>query len=65
MSHDTHETAPTQLVQVGDVQFAYRRFGRRGGVPYCFSTTSLRLLRDIGTDRLPPRFRLSAKRRSL
>jgi len=36
MSHDTHETAPTQLVQVGDVQFAYRRFGRRGGVPLLF-----------------------------
>ena len=27
------ETARTQLVQVGDVAFAYRRFGRRGGLP--------------------------------
>ena len=36
MSDDTHETAPTQFVQVGDVRFAYRRFGRRGGVPLLF-----------------------------
>jgi pimeloyl-ACP methyl ester carboxylesterase len=33
MSNDTHETASTQFVQVGDVRFAYRRFGRRGGPP--------------------------------
>jgi pimeloyl-ACP methyl ester carboxylesterase len=33
MSNDTHETAPTQFVQVGDVRFAYRRFGRPGGLP--------------------------------
>ena len=36
MSNDTHETAPTQLVQVGDVGFAYRRFGRRGSLPLLF-----------------------------
>ena len=36
MSNDTHETARTQLVQVGDVAFAYRRFGRRGGHPLLF-----------------------------
>jgi pimeloyl-ACP methyl ester carboxylesterase len=33
MSNDTHETARTQFVQVGDVRFAYRRFGRPGGLP--------------------------------
>lgn len=33
MSNDTHETARTQFVQVGDVRFAYRRFGRLGGLP--------------------------------
>jgi len=33
MSNDTHETVRTQFVQVGDVRFAYRRFGRRGGLP--------------------------------
>jgi hypothetical protein len=36
MSNDTHETARTQLVQVGDVEFAYRRFGRSGGLPLLF-----------------------------
>jgi pimeloyl-ACP methyl ester carboxylesterase len=33
MSNATHETAPTEFVQVGDVRFAYRRFGRPGGLP--------------------------------
>jgi pimeloyl-ACP methyl ester carboxylesterase len=33
MSNDRHETARTQFVQVGDVRFAYRRFGRGGGLP--------------------------------
>ena len=33
MSNDTHETARTRFVQVGDVRFAYRRFGRPGGLP--------------------------------
>jgi pimeloyl-ACP methyl ester carboxylesterase len=36
MSNDTHETAGTQFVQVADVRFAYRRFGRRGGIPLLF-----------------------------
>ena len=36
MSNDTHETAGTQFVHVGDVRFAYRRFGRRGGLPLMF-----------------------------
>src|SRR5262249_59740107 len=36
MSNDTHESAPTRFVQVGDVEFAYRRFGRRGGLPLLF-----------------------------
>jgi pimeloyl-ACP methyl ester carboxylesterase len=36
MSNDMHETAPNQFVQVGDVQLAYRRFGRRGGLPLLF-----------------------------
>jgi pimeloyl-ACP methyl ester carboxylesterase len=30
------KTARTQLVQVGDVEFAYRRFGRRGSLPLLF-----------------------------
>jgi pimeloyl-ACP methyl ester carboxylesterase len=30
---DAHKTACTQFAQVGDVRFAYRRFGRPGGLP--------------------------------
>jgi pimeloyl-ACP methyl ester carboxylesterase len=33
MSTDTHETAATQSIRAGDIQFAYRRFGTRGGTP--------------------------------
>ena len=36
VSNVTHETARTQFVQVGDVRFAYRRFGRPGGLPLLF-----------------------------
>ena len=36
MPNETHETARTQLAQVGDFEFAYRRFGRRGGPPLLF-----------------------------
>jgi pimeloyl-ACP methyl ester carboxylesterase len=36
MSNDAHETARTQFVQVGDVRFAYRRFGRHGELPLLF-----------------------------
>ena len=36
MPNDTHETARTQFVQVGEVRFAYQRFGRRGGLPLLF-----------------------------
>jgi pimeloyl-ACP methyl ester carboxylesterase len=33
MPQDTHETAPTHFAEAGGIQFAYRRFGRRGGTP--------------------------------
>jgi pimeloyl-ACP methyl ester carboxylesterase len=33
MSNVTHQTARTQFIDVGDVRFAYRRFGRRRGFP--------------------------------
>jgi len=29
----THQTAPTQFVDVDDVRLAYRRFGAPGGTP--------------------------------
>jgi pimeloyl-ACP methyl ester carboxylesterase len=33
----THQTAPTQFVEANDVRFAYRRFGKIGGVPLVFN----------------------------
>src|SRR5260221_6126121 len=32
MIHD-HQTAPTQFVEANGIRFAYRRFGKSGGVP--------------------------------
>jgi hypothetical protein len=29
----THHTAPTQFVEANGIRFAYRRFGKAGGVP--------------------------------
>ena len=34
----THQTAPTQFVDAADVRFAYRHFGKSGGVPLVFNT---------------------------
>ena len=33
MTTHTHQTAPTQFVEANGVRFAYRRFGKTGGVP--------------------------------
>src|ERR1700704_6075781 len=33
----THQTAPTQFVEANGISFAYRRFGKTGGVPLVFS----------------------------
>jgi hypothetical protein len=33
MTADTHQTAPTQFVEANVIRFAYRRFGKAGGVP--------------------------------
>lgn len=33
----THQTAPTQYVEANGVRFAYRRFGKTGGVPLVFN----------------------------
>ena len=47
MPNDTHESAPTQFVQSGDVKFAYRRFGPRGATPLllCNYFAALQLFR--------------------
>ena len=29
----SHQTAPTQFVEANSIRFAYRRFGKTGGVP--------------------------------
>jgi pimeloyl-ACP methyl ester carboxylesterase len=36
MNHYTHQTAPTQFVEANGIRFAYRRFGKAGGVPLVF-----------------------------
>ncbi|WP_233804857.1 alpha/beta fold hydrolase [Paraburkholderia sp. HP33-1] len=33
----THQTAPTQYVEANGIRFAYRRFGKPGGVPLVFN----------------------------
>src|SRR6202047_668735 len=33
----THQTAPTQFVEANGIHFAYRRFGKTGGVPIVFN----------------------------
>jgi hypothetical protein len=33
----THQTAPTQFVEINGIRFAYRRFGKAGGVPIVFN----------------------------
>ncbi|WP_420997106.1 alpha/beta fold hydrolase [Cupriavidus sp. 30B13] len=37
MSAYTHQTAPTQYVEANGIRFAYRRFGKAGGVPLVFN----------------------------
>ena len=44
MTNNTHQTAPTQFVEAGGIRFAYRRFGKAGGLP----RMSLTGQRDFG-----------------
>jgi pimeloyl-ACP methyl ester carboxylesterase len=37
MTDHTHQTAPTQFVEANGIRFAYRRFGKPGGVPLLFN----------------------------
>lgn len=37
MTLHTHHTAPTQFVEANGIRFAYRRFGKAGGVPIVFN----------------------------
>jgi pimeloyl-ACP methyl ester carboxylesterase len=36
VANQTHETAPTQFVEADGLRFAYRRFGKAGGIPFVF-----------------------------
>jgi hypothetical protein len=40
MTADAHQTAPTQFVKANGIRFAYRRFGKAGGVPIVFTNTT-------------------------
>src|ERR1700742_1429218 len=37
MNSINHDTAPTQFVEANGIRFAYRRFGKQGGVPLVFN----------------------------
>ena len=37
MTEHSHQTAPTQFVEVSGIRFAYRRFGNAAGVPLVFN----------------------------
>src|SRR5580658_10003941 len=37
MTQHNHQTAPTQFVEASGIRFAYRRFGKSGGVPLLFN----------------------------
>src|ERR1700730_11591098 len=37
MIQHSHQTAPTQFVDAAGIRFAYRRFGKSGGVPLVFN----------------------------
>ena len=37
MTQRSHQTAPTQFVEAKGIRFAYRRFGKSGGVPLVFN----------------------------
>jgi pimeloyl-ACP methyl ester carboxylesterase len=37
MTEDNHQTAPTRFVEANGIRFAYRRFGKAGGVPIVFN----------------------------
>src|SRR6266850_1041878 len=37
MTQYSHQTAPTQFIEANGIRFAYRRFGKAGGVPIVFN----------------------------
>ena len=54
MNAFTHHTAPTQLIGAAGIRFAYRRFGKTGGIPLLFN------MHFTGTmDHWDPKWRLT------
>ena len=37
MNSISHDTAPTRFVEANGIRFAYRRFGKPGGLPLVFN----------------------------
>ncbi len=37
MSNFTHNTVPTEFIETNGIRFAYRRFGKKSGVPLVFN----------------------------
>lgn len=37
MTQYTHATAPTQFIEAAGIRFAYRRFGKKAGIPLVFN----------------------------
>src|SRR2546429_9795513 len=57
MTQHTHQTAPTQFVEANGIRFAYRRFGKAGGVPIVFNLHYMGTMDywdPAGTDGLAP-----------
>ena len=46
MNEHSHQTAPTQFVEANGIRFAYRRFGKAGGVPLGSSWRTPRCVLD-------------------
>jgi hypothetical protein len=40
MNQHSHQSAPTQFVEANGIRFAYRRFGKAGGVPIVINPDS-------------------------
>jgi pimeloyl-ACP methyl ester carboxylesterase len=54
MSNYTHHTAPTQFVEANGIRFAYRRFGKKEGIPLVFNPHILGNLDSWDNDKVQP-----------
>jgi hypothetical protein len=50
MTQHSHQTAPTEFVEANGIRFAYRRFGKAGGVPILFNQHYIGTLPGPGGD---------------